>query len=326
MNWLSNWIGPSLEHGMRQIYWRSKPLRRLRAYVKKHRPLRPVDALLSEAELRDILAEIGLGTQAPIAMVHTSVDRWAVRNPDSGKAGNAIETAGKTLNVLLALTSEHQTTLAMPTHPLYKETAEDFLVSSKNLVLTYNVKTTPCKVGLINEMFRRKPGVERSLHPMSSMACIGPLSRYLLENNLNDNEPLPHGKDSSYYRVCLQNGLVVSIGCPLMNYFTLRHTLVEINEDEHPGWAYRRRPFQVVMPDGRTRQVIVRDMDPAITCRCLNKKLHRRDLLREGLLKERTFSGVRIDWISAGEMLEFSQKKRGCYPYLPFWLACPMIR
>ena len=45
------------------------------------------------------------------------------------------------------------------------------------------IPKTPSAVGLVNELFRRQPGVQRSLHPYNTLAARGPLAAELLRQS-----------------------------------------------------------------------------------------------------------------------------------------------
>jgi aminoglycoside 3-N-acetyltransferase len=319
-------LEPPLDWCARQIYWRSKTLRNIRAYINKHRKKKPITAFISETELRDILTEIGVGTKSPVTLVHSSVNNWAIKNPDNTEPFDSFETAMATLNILLELTEKNNATLAMPTHPYYKETAKDPFVSTIGLKLKYDPEITPSKVGLITELFRRHPNVKRSLFPLSSVASIGPLTDELLQNNLNGEKPTPHGKNSPYYRIFKSNGLIVSIGMPLIECLTIIHVPLEMNENLQPDWIYRKRIFDIIMPDGMSKEWNIWELHPA-TCRCWGEKMCGRDLRNTGILHENIFAGVRIDWAFANEVYTFiieKRKKSEYYPYPFLTLSRPL--
>jgi aminoglycoside 3-N-acetyltransferase len=71
----------------------------------------------------------------------------------------------------------------------------------------FDYRTTPCNTGLIPEMIRQRPDALRSRHPVTSVAAIGCMARYLTEG---------HGVDapaySPYSRLAEINGKYLSIG------------------------------------------------------------------------------------------------------------------
>jgi aminoglycoside 3-N-acetyltransferase len=205
----------------------------------------------------------------------------------------------------------------------YKETANDPFVSTIGLKLKYDPQTTPCKVGLINELFRRYPNAKRSLFPLSSVTSIGPLTDELLKNNLNEEKPLPHGKYSPYYRITENRGLIVSIGIPLIECLTIIHVSLELEKNPLLDWIYRDRVFDVIMDGNIEKEWIVREIHPA-TCRCWGEKMCERDLRNASILHENIFADIRIDWAFAHEIDDFittKHNKNVYYPY-PFLTLC----
>lgn len=74
----------------------------------------------------------------------------------------------------------------------------------------FNVMKSPSKVGLLSDMFRRYPGVLRSISVQHSVCGIGPNANYLLgEHHLGNN---PWDKYSPYYRLSKVDGKIVTLG------------------------------------------------------------------------------------------------------------------
>ena len=156
----------------------------------------------------------------------------------------------------------------------------------------YDPTSTPCGVGLANELFWRRKGVQRSLHPYNSVAVHGPLAEELLRDNLNEFKPLPHGVYSAYYRLCQKNGLVISVGVPLGRYMTLVHTAEDVRD--RPGFSVEKR--YRVRAEGKEREWTVRETREkyGMFCLCMLKCV--RDLRCEGILHEGAVGTVRVDW------------------------------
>jgi aminoglycoside 3-N-acetyltransferase len=101
--------------------------------------------------------------------------------------------ADAVIDALLEVLGE-QGTLAMPT------------MSSG----TFHRDTTPSNVGRITEVFRRRPGVARSLHPTHSVAARGPQAAYLLANH--EQSPTAVGPDTPFGRLVALEGKVLLLG------------------------------------------------------------------------------------------------------------------
>lgn len=298
------------ELGARQLYWRFPRVReRLRGLRAPRR-----DAVEGDrAALRERLEEIGVRRGA-LVMVHASLEGMAVRAATGDQLLTGAPLGVAVLEDLQALVGE-QGTLAMPTHPAYR-LDPGFMHDKRDLVLSYDPRRTPSKVGLMSELFRRSPGVERSLHPLSSLAARGPAAAGLLRDNLNARRPLPHGVDSGYHRFCRAGGTVVSINVPLIRAISVAHAPEEVRDAEWqvPDFFYPRR-FMIRTAEGE-QEWTVRERHP-VWVRHISLGQLRRDLLREGIMKESTVGSVRVDSADAGEMFDYMWRRneRAPYPY-----------
>jgi len=257
-------------------------------------------------------------------MAHTSVTNLRIVEPGKNSSqGNFLTTAKIMVDNLLDLLGPAGT-LLMPTNPQYQ--ADDINYSKAEraaMVLSYDPQRTPCAVGMANELFWRKKGVLRSLHPYNPLAATGPLAEDLLRDNLNPREPLPHGVDSAYYRFCLHNGLVVGLGVPLWHAITVIHVPEEIRDAEWPiKDFFENRGYSIIF-NGEKEIYVVRQRRPEFGMfYCCNRKVHR-DLVREGILHENKIGGMIIDWARSREVFDyFMARNKNCsYPYYGIRLA-----
>lgn len=297
-----------VELASRHVYWRVPYLRTL---YQKWSIRQKGEFTVSREPLRDHLQRIGVGCGA-LVMVHSSIQNITVISGRQDEPASANPFV--LLRDLLELIGDAGT-LAMPTHPYYRD-EPGFMYDKSNLIFRYNPRKIPSRAGLLTEMFRRLPNVERSLHPLSSLACRGPLARALLHDNLNRNKPLPHGVYSGYYRFCQLGGLVVSIGVPLIKSMSVMHVAEELKEAEWSvkDFFYERR--FIVSIDSEDHECVVRERRPEFV-RSLALYQLRRDLLREGVLHEGEVCGVRCDWAHAQAVLSFmiQKNKNSTYPY-----------
>ena len=116
--------------------------KRLRlVYVRRWRAFGPDDLLAA-------LRRLGI-TPGDVLMVHSSFDRFA---GFSGKPTDVL----RVLQDAVGPTG----TLLMPTLP-FTGTAVEYVSRGE----IFDVRRTPSRVGLLTELFRRSPGVVRSVHP-----------------------------------------------------------------------------------------------------------------------------------------------------------------
>ena len=81
-------------------------------------------------------------------------------------------------------------------------------VGSQNPVM--DVLYTPTCVGVLTELFRKRPGVLRSLHPTHSLAAFGAEAENLLTGE--ENIQTPCGAGGAYYRLWERDAQILLIG------------------------------------------------------------------------------------------------------------------
>jgi aminoglycoside 3-N-acetyltransferase len=303
------------EVSARQVYWRAPWLRNAlgRARGKSKKSMQTIQS----DELRDFLREIGV-VEGALVMAHTSVTNLRIAEPGKDPLQGGFLAAAKTLVDQLLDLLGPEGTLLMPTNPQYQ--ADDInrsFAERKDLVLSYDPRRTPCAVGMANELFWRRHGVLRSLHPYNPLAAKGPLAEELLRDNLNAREPLPHGVDSGYYRFCARHGLVISVGVPLWHAISIIHVAEEIRDADWPIKNFFERRRYSIRIDGQAEIHVVRQRRPAFGSLCVCNRKVRRDLLREGILHEGAIGEAIVDWASAKEVFDYMMEKNSHshYPY-----------
>jgi len=270
-------------------------------------------------ELREHLRRIGV-VEGALVMVHTSVTgfRFAGEAEESGRPASFLAAAKALVDDLLDLVGPRGT-LLMPAHAVYQSTDEYYLPRARRTPVVYDPARTPCGVGLANELFRRRPGVQRSLHPYNTLSACGPLAAELLRDNLNGSKPLAHGVHSGYYRFCQHDGLVVSIGVPLRRCLTLIHVAEEIRDRDWPIPDYFEERSYSIRIGGEEKCWIVRQPRPEYGMFSLSLRKVTRDLAGAGILHETAVGGVRVDWANAREVFEFMMARNGTAPYPCYW-------
>lgn len=297
----------------KQFYWRST---RLRNTIERLRDDKKTNALVVDrTELRDFLREIGV-VEGALVMAHTSVTNLRLSNSSAGETpGGFMATADRLLNDLLGLLGPAGT-LVMPSNPAYQ--TEDALRpdAERDVEIAYDPLRTPCAVGLTNELFRRRRGTLRSLHPYNPLAASGPLAEKLLENNLNDSEPLPHGIHSGFYRLCQRNGLIIGIGVTLRKYMTLVHVGEDVRDAEWPIKDFFERRRYRIHINGQDELHVVRQRRPKFGMFCTIRRCFF-DMAEEGIIHHGALHGLTVDWASAREVYDFMMEKNlhSHYPY-----------
>ena len=138
-------------------------------------------------------------------------------------------------------------TLLMPAFPF----GTDFFGYIKNN-RTYDVRKTPSRAGLITDMFRRMPGVVRSMHPTHSVCAKGKMATWFVETH--HKSPMPFGPHSPFSKLIEQDGLVAGFGLPNDKYISTIHAFEDRMGDRFPYRLYdeNRYAFTLTNQDGST--------------------------------------------------------------------------
>jgi len=145
--------------------------------------------MLIKNELVTAFRNAGL-TAGDLVLVHSSLRKLG---PVEGGADTV-------LDALLEVLGQ-KGTLALPTHTFSVVTARQPV---------FHQSLTPSNVGTLSNIFRKRAGVLRGLHPTHSVAAIGPLAEKLLEGH--EKETTPCSMNSPYVRLRDWNGKVLIIG------------------------------------------------------------------------------------------------------------------
>jgi aminoglycoside N3'-acetyltransferase len=111
-------------------------------------------------------------------------------------------------------------TLAMPAFPIDQDASKVFLVDR-----------APVYTGLLCEVFRRVPGVQRSIHLSSSVCAIGPNADYLIRDH--HRTLMTWGKDSPFCRLMDVDARMIGLGATF-NFMTPLHAVECLLYDEIP--------------------------------------------------------------------------------------------
>jgi len=129
----------------------------------------------------------------------------------------------------------------------------------------FDVGKSPANTGLLCELFRRQPGVRRSLHPTHSMCAKGPLAEILLADHYKDTL-LSCGPRSPYAKLVDYDGQILGLGLP-SGYTTFLHVVEDLNLERYPRRAYldTLTEFTVIDETGKSFILNVRRRDPMLT-------------------------------------------------------------
>lgn len=125
----------------------------------------------------------------------------------------------------------------------YLSATSDYLAANK----VFDVRTTPSKMGLISETFRRLPGVKRSVHPTHPVLAFGPKAEWIVAGH--EDCKYPCGPGTPFAKLYELDGKVLFFGVSEFN-FTFHHYLEDMVKDEIPFDLYESQGYQVTVIDG----------------------------------------------------------------------------
>ena len=174
--------------------------------------------------LKAQLAQMGIDPRGTL-LVHSSM-----------KAIGEVE--GRADTVLDALSDYMKDGLLIfPTHPW------DAITRERNVM---EVSTEPCCVGILPELFRKRPGVVRSFHPTHSVAALGREAEAYVAGEENARTPCWRG--GCWGKLYDRQAQILFVGCPLK-----RNTFLHGVEEwcDIPGRLWEEaEDYYVLAPDG----------------------------------------------------------------------------
>ncbi|HVH71162.1 MAG TPA: AAC(3) family N-acetyltransferase [Candidatus Dormibacteraeota bacterium] len=257
-----------------QLRTRSAPF--LKAWYGKY------SASELEAELR-----ARLPADSEIVMVHSSIS-----DMQPMFQGTALEL----LEALLRLVGPKRT-LAMPA--FFFGSTELYNRAYYRKHPRFDVRRTPSQMGLLTELFRRSPGVERSLHPTHSVCALGPLAGELLATH--HLSPWACGERSPFGIMGQHETAIVGIGAEYYRCLTQVHAVEEMLGDQFPVPREPEAPVRVELVD-KTGKAIPYEMSPPLSHRAALRVERLRDLAGPDVIKEWSFRGTNLFLTTAAKV------------------------
>jgi aminoglycoside 3-N-acetyltransferase len=149
-------------------------------------------------------------------------------NPESGFKGAPLDMV-KAFSELVG----EKGNLLMVSIP-FRGTAYDYLAKYK----TFNVKKTISMMGLVTEMFRRKKGVLRSLHPTHPVLALGKDKKWIVEGH--EKCPTPCGVGTPFDKFRQLKGKILFFDVYNDTPFSVKVIDIEKNEQEVSTYAFSK--------------------------------------------------------------------------------------
>jgi aminoglycoside 3-N-acetyltransferase len=253
---------------------------------------------VSLAELEKGLRELGI-KQGDVLFVHSSADK--LTSIEGGPL--------KILNLLMSIIGPCGT-LAMPTFP-FDGMASDYLNKTK----LFDVRRTPSKVGLLSELFRRTPGVLRSIHPTHPVCAKGQYAEYFTSEHHNDCRPF--GPLSPFKKMEEKHAKIVMIGVD-STYLTHSHVVEDDLGKEFPYNVYLDELKEIEIIDNDAQKGVMKTLvhNPEVT-KFKKITIFEKEWIKLGVLQKnnsvhielRVFDSVKLNDI----MVKWALKKKTIY-------------
>jgi aminoglycoside 3-N-acetyltransferase len=175
-------------------------------------------------------------------------------------------------------------TLVMPTFVLGGRSYDKKEYFSKR---AFDVTRVPSEMGLLTEVFRRTPGVMRSLHPTHSICAMGPLAKTLAATHHLASTRT--GKGTPFEVMTHERTAIVGLGVEYYRCLAHTHTAEDMLGDEFPV-SFQREPIRVGLIDWNGNKIQYDLTIPQASKLVDNTLL--RDLLSDEELVEWRFRGT----------------------------------
>lgn len=138
----------------------------------------------------------------------------------------------------------------------------------------FDVARTPSRMGLVTEVFRRTPGVLRSVHPTHPVAVWGRDAQRIIADHHRATTPC--GAGSPFARLLERQGKILLLGAEIES-LTFFHTVEEMLETRFPMSPFTIEVFDLTSkgPGGALVHTQTRLFEPAVS--------RRRNLAKLGL-------------------------------------------
>lgn len=136
----------------------------------------------------------------------------------------------KLLKLILTYCAENNITLVMPTFFLGSNSkAKEHYLHGRNV---FDVNKTISGMGMLTEIFRRKPGVKRSIHPTHSVCAFGPLADEMV--NYHHKAETTFGEGSPFIEMTKFKTIILGIGTQIHQALTQVHTAEDFMGQKYP--------------------------------------------------------------------------------------------
>jgi len=176
-----------------------------------------------------------------ILMIHSSFNSMTPMY--KGKLNNF-------LNRLISYCEEKRITLVMPSFFFGKDA---YNYGSYYKEHHFDVKKTISQMGLLTELFRRKSGVKRSIHPTHSVCAYGQLAEEMTKGHHLADTSCGEGTPFGYMAQHKTN--ILGLGTKYFRVLTQVHTAEDMLKDEFPIKFKTKEIISVMCKDERGEEL-----------------------------------------------------------------------
>lgn len=233
-----------LKRGQRHLRWRLAQAR---------------GVVITRERLVADLTRVGVH-RGDILLVHSSLSRLGhvERGPDA------------VIDALLEAVGPEGTIL-MPAYPVTGDWTT--YVYSDPL---FDPQRSPSTFGKITDVFWRRPGVLRSLHPTHSVAAYGPHAEYLVRDHEKSQSPFGH--TSPFRKLIELNGRILHLGSPFWAITSFHVVEDVVPRFPHKVYLDEPIPMRYLDFEGIEHVVPVKVHDPAVPIRIDKVKAKEREI------------------------------------------------
>lgn len=212
-------------------------------------------------------------------------------------------------------------TLCMPVIRKYKEEikAQKEGLSLDGITYKYDVLKTTLISGLLPYELMHWPGAFTSHFPYNPLCAVGPLAKKMMEHNLDEELPSPHGPLSSW-KYCYDHGAkICSIGTDIEHHTTMVH----VAEEAFGNWCvsekewYDIRKFDIIDENKEHKFVSVKNRKEKWGKLHLAELNFVADLKKKNIMiSDVTEGGILVGFVDSQKLIPYLiDKNKNGYPY-----------
>jgi len=191
----------------------------------------------------------------------------------------------------------------------FRGSAYDHLALGK----TFDVRKTMSMMGLITEMFRRRPGTRRSLHPTHPVLAVGKDADWLVADHERCRYPCGPGSPFEKFRTLGGKILFYDVGFGAITFF---HYVEHLLAPDLPFPVYDERVFETpVLDAGGARHTVTTQAYTREYPRSAEKL--EQEMVREGKIATARVGNSRLLLATAEDVVacQTAMVRAGRYPY-----------